>query len=243
VPSASHPDSANRHATIAPCPAGQARQNPFQSILKKARRRAWIELAWKFPGERECLASFLALETAEVLAGAKPANLIRVVDREQLCGHNLYRLWKRYGEQLLADSGLCVATMRENGCGILLLFYRPQLLETCLTRRGSAAFLKKAGYGATPSLEGALRTLRERFAREHIPHEVGVFLGYPLRDVAAFIGWSEKPYSCQSSWMIFGDPRRSLALAETFNVCRRRMAELLLAADNPLAVMAMAQKG
>lgn len=237
------PNPTLHHETISPCPEGQPKPNPLQAILKKARRRSWLELAWKFPEDRKCLASFLALETAEVLAGAKPANLVRVGNREQLCGHNLYLLWKRYGDQLLEGSDLSVTTMREKREGILLLFYRPDLLEKYLNGRSSTAFLKKAGYGNSLSLEGALQTLKERFAQENIPHEVGVFLGYPLRDVAAFIGWSEKPYSCQNGWKIFGDPRRSLALAEKFDSCRRRMADLLMAANDPASLIAIAQRG
>ena len=51
--------------------------------------------------------------------------------------------------------------------------------------------------------------------------------GYPLKDVAAFMGWVSLPFSCQRLWRIYGDPRRSLQLAQRFTHCRNRMARRL----------------
>lgn len=49
-------------------------------------RPMWQELSRRFPHDRDCLASYLALETAEVLEGVKPANLVNVVNKRRSCG-------------------------------------------------------------------------------------------------------------------------------------------------------------
>jgi len=56
---------------------GQA--NPVRQ--QGAGRSAWQDVAGRFDDPRECLASFLALETAEVIAGEKPANLLGIANR------------------------------------------------------------------------------------------------------------------------------------------------------------------
>jgi hypothetical protein len=78
------------------------------------------------------------------------------------------------------------------------------------------------------------RALASRFAGRAFPHEIGVFLGYPLKDVAAFMGWVRIPFACQGPWKIYGDPRESLRLAETFRCCRRSMAQRLTCCASPL---------
>ena len=48
-----------------------------QTTQPRPQAPTWHQLAPRFAGERECMAAFLALETAEVLEGVKPANLDR----------------------------------------------------------------------------------------------------------------------------------------------------------------------
>lgn len=192
------------------------------------RRPHWNDLAARFADERECLAAFLALEAAEVLAGEKPANLINLLDRRRSCGRNLYRLWRRHGATLLRQGGLAVREMIDRGDSLLLLIYRPRTLADLLERPNVAGFLRKAGYLHPADPEAALSQLQQRFAAGGFPHEVGVFLGYPLKDVAGFMGWAPLPFTCQGPWKIYGAPEVSLGLAESFRACRRQMARRLV---------------
>jgi hypothetical protein len=191
------------------------------------RRTAWHDLAQRFAEERECLASFLALETAEVLAGEKPANLVNLNNRRRPCGRNLYHLWQRHGRDLVAQSGLAVRELAERGHSRLLLLYRPQVLAALLAKANVSGFLRRAGYAAPVEPEAALTELQSRFSAAGFPHEVGVFLGYPLKDVAGFLGWVDLPVTGQGPWKIYGNPGPSLALADTFRACRCRMARRL----------------
>jgi len=221
-----HPDPTRRQ------PARQLPPQQLTGILQRARRRSWLELAWQFPRERECLAGFLALESAEVLSGCKPANLIRLANRPQPCGRNLFALWERFGRELLAASALEVCCCRRSAGEILLLIYRRDLLERRLQSRTAASFLRRCGYPSSAP-EQALAELQRRFATQAIPHEIGLFLGYPLKDVTAFLGWSDRPYSCQRGWKIYGRTQRSLALAERHNASRSRMSERLGRGQRP----------
>lgn len=197
---------------------------------------SWRHLAPRFPSERDCLAAFVALEAAEVVAGAKPANLVRLPNRREPCGRNLCELWRWHGMEVLRQSRLEVAVLRETEEFLLLLFHRPDVMERRLSGRSAAAFLRRAGYPEPQRWPSALEHLRERF-RDGFPHEVGLFLGYPLKDVAAFLGWKALPVAGQRLWKIFGHPRRSLLLADHYRNLRRQMADRLIATREPLSLL------
>lgn len=193
----------------------------------RERRPLWHDLAERFADERDCLAAFLALETAEVLDGEKPANLINLPNRRRPCGRNFYQLWQRHGAALMGQSTLGVSELVDRGDSLLLLFYQPQTLAALLAKTNVAGFLRQAGYSRPLTVEAALEELQTRFTATGFPHEVGVFLGYPLKDVAGFLGWVDLPVTSQGPWKIYGNPGKSLALADCFRACRRRMAHRL----------------
>ncbi|HEY7745949.1 MAG TPA: DUF3793 family protein [Desulfuromonadales bacterium] len=198
------------------------------------RRPFWHDVAGRFADERECLASFLALEAAEVLDGEKPANLINVANRRRACGRNLYRMWQRHGATLLRQGGLVARELADRGDSLLLLLYRPQTLAALLSRPNVVGFLRKAGYSNPADLQTSLAELQSRISVAGFPHEIGVFLGYPLKDVAGFMGWAPLPFTCQGPWKIYGDPTGSLGLAETFRQSRCRMARRLARCATPV---------
>ncbi|MDT8440273.1 MAG: hypothetical protein RQ723_01270 [Desulfuromonadales bacterium] len=63
----------------------------------------WAKLTHRFPDEKQCLASFIAWQGAEVIAGVKPTNLINILDRELACGRNMSRLWEKHKTSVLKN--------------------------------------------------------------------------------------------------------------------------------------------
>ncbi len=193
----------------------------------------WNVIAAHFPDERDCLASYLALEGAEVVAGVKPANLINVANRRRPCGRNPYELWRAHGSALLTGTGLSAAELHDRGNALLLYIYRRDLLQKILDRQPVAALLAGRGYREPANLPLALAELRLRVETGDFPHEIGIFLGYPLKDVLAFMGEISLPFACQGPWKIYGDPWQSLELAAQHRDCRCRMAQRLSSCDDP----------
>lgn len=210
-----------------------------QAALK--RRPSWHEFAERFSDEKECLAAFLALETAEILEGAKPANLLSIVNRTRPCGRNLHQLWQRHGAELLGQSGLHVKVMAERGSSTLLLIYHRAALRQVLARPNVRALLAKAGHEEPADLDSTLARLQEGFRGSGMPHEIGALLGYPLKDVAGFMGWAALPNSGQGPWKIYGAPEKSLRLAEEFLDCRCRMARRLSCCASPVDCLKLAR--
>lgn len=202
-----------------------------------ANRCTWSTLAPRYLDERDCLAAFVAFEAAEVLAGAKPANLVRISSRPQPCGQNLLILWHHYGRETITGTTLESFVLKEEEDSFLLLLYSPLLLEKRLSGRGATTLLKKLGYPSGLNWRDALHWLRGRFMDDAFPHEVGLFLGYPLKDVQAFLGLKALPVTGQCLWKIYGHCWRSERLAGIYRSRRFSMAERLNAGESPLLLL------
>lgn len=193
----------------------------------------WSDLAAHFNETRDCFAAYLALEGAEVVEGEKPGNLVNLVNRDRSCGLNPYRLWKELGDSLLEGTGIQALEMDDRGDSLLLYLYRSDLLRGLLQKRAVAIILGRQGYQQTDDPQETLLRLRERIQNGAFPHEIGIFLGYPLKDVLAFMGQIRLAFSCQGPWKIYGDPASSLELVCRYRQCRWRMADRLTATDDP----------
>ncbi|MRS01800.1 DUF3793 family protein [bacterium] len=202
----------------------------------------WIDIADRFPDDRDCLAAFITFEAAEVLDGVKPATLINLPDRARRCGKNLYRIWKEYGEDIIRESSLEGSVLAERSGSLLLLLYDRASLTRLLTNRGVCTILRRVGYPAIIDVAVLLSEFACRFASGGVPHEIGLILGYPLKDVAGFMGLSRREFSCQGPWKIYGDPGESLMLAETHRQCRRRMAGRLVSGGRPYECLGLASR-
>lgn len=206
-------------------------------VKKTASPPPWHTLAVRFPEGRECLASFLALESAEIIAGVKPGNLVNVANRQRPCGRNPYQLWHAHGDSLLAGSELEAMVLLDRGSSLLLYLYRRDLLQMILARKAVATILEKCRYREPCDLSLALAQLQTRVAQGSFPHEIGIFLGYPLKDVLAFMGSIALPFACQGPWKIYGRPEQSLELADRFRQCRCHMASRLQSCVDPVAFL------
>ncbi|MBQ9617284.1 MAG: DUF3793 family protein [Oscillibacter sp.] len=151
--------------------------------------------------------TLLALHCAPTLAGLKPASLFHWAgDPDSLSA------WRRK----LAAYGLSLRSLKrcpDGGC--LLYLYRLRWLTRILAETDNAAFLRAYGYPSDADAETALRRLCERLdSAATFPHEIGVFLGYPLEDVRGFIENGGQNYTCCGCWKAYGDPE----------IARRRFA-------------------
>lgn len=202
-----------------------------QSVLRtEPSSRIFSEQILKrFHDPLDCLTAHLMLECAEVLAGVKPANLISIGNRPQPCGRNLYQLWQSHHSELATRlAGLTIKVLQTKEKSLLLLCYNKNHLERHLAHAGIRTLLHKAGYEADASNAALLAELCRRIEKNNsFPHEIGLFIGYPAKDVAAFMGLIKLPFACQCLWKVYGNPVQSLDLAEQFRCCRQKMGAVL----------------
>ena len=126
---------------------------------------------------------YLIDHCSPTLANLKTANLFscRYSSQEQLAGQVLS--WHR----ALESKGVCLRLLRaKNGCALIYV-YRPLRLAADLCKPGVAEFLAGCGYQSLAPNEALARLSERLCSQEGFPHEIGLFLSYPLGDVQGFI--------------------------------------------------------
>ena len=147
-------------------------------------------------------------QCAPVLAGLKPAGLFRYETRD--CP-DLARRVRSWNEQL-NSKGLSVRVMK--GCvrthRFLIYVYREAQLSAVLADKAVQEFLQQEGY-QLPAEQEQTGTLLNQLSRRlccqaEFPHEIGIFLGYPLPDVVGFIKCRGKNFTCCGCWKSYSEP-------------------------------------
>ena len=63
--------------------------------------------------------------------------------------------------------------------------------------------------------------LKERLAEsDRFPHEIGLFLGYPPKDVIAFIRNEGRNSKCTGCWKVYYDEKEAKQTFAKFKKCR-----------------------
>lgn len=153
---------------------------------------------------------------APTLAGIKPASLYSYhgthADEEIA---ELNRSLTKRGVRLIT-LGRC----RANTDKPLLYAYRPALLEKILSRPDVRSFLLTMGYRPDWSVEDCLAHLSSRLHPcENFPHEIGVFLGYPLHDVLGFIQHKGQNYCCHGMWKVYAEVEQAQKQFARYSHC------------------------
>lgn len=179
--------------------------------------------------DRAYLASLAAYHAAPTLAGIKPASLFRPA----VAGRNLTPALPGCAGELRLFFGVEMERLDrgEDGVAPLLLLYEPSLLDRTLRRREASALLAAAGYGVSGGgVADRLAFLRARCSSARLPHEIGVFLGYPPGDVHRFMSGAPAANAVNSpGWLAFADQENACRTGEAHRWAKRltaaRMAE------------------
>ena len=153
---------------------------------------------------------------APTLASLKAANLFNACCGE---GENIdlqLELWN----QMMNPKGVKLMVLRSCKNRSLVYVYREKQLARNLNRPGVARFLEKYGYENTEP-EPCLALLKKRFeASEDFPHEIGIFLDYPLGDVIGFIQNGGQNYKCSGCWKVYCNECEALKMFQKYHKCR-----------------------
>ena len=100
------------------------------------------------------------------------------------------------------------------------MVYHNGQLERRLADERVQRVLAWFGYPVGQPLEALLKMLRRRIAlNEGFPHEIGLFLGYPLEDVEGFIRNKGQGYTCCGHWKSYGDPAEARRRFAGYRAC------------------------
>lgn len=160
--------------------------------------------------------SCLVRQCAPTLAGVKTGNLfcLEIEDGIILC--NLISRWNK----TLNPKGVFARVVAEKRGRYYIYVYRNSALESVSCSCEIQNFLKRFGY-AEFDVDSLLKFFRIRMTKSVcFPHEVGIFLGYPLEDVRDFIAYGGRNYKQIGCWKVYNDVQNSMHIFEVFKKCK-----------------------
>ena len=124
----------------------------------------------------ESLMMHIILHCAPVLKDVKMSSMFTVP-----------AAYLRFVRSAFRGTGIRVKCLCQGAGRAVVYVYREAEVQQCLEDPQVAAFLQQYGYESTQA-EACLNHLGARVSlsargMEHYPHEMGIFLGYPLEDV------------------------------------------------------------
>lgn len=169
--------------------------------------------------ERQSFERTLAVHSAPTLLGIKCANLISVAMDERDMREYQQEFENRSGMQMLV---LCQCRDR-----CLLYVYHEMLLKMQLWQPEILRFLAQYGYRNNMTVPEMLSHLAARMQCGHFPHEIGIFLGYPLADVQGFIVNHGKNCLLCGCWKVYSNPESARRTFANYDRCRDILCDKL----------------
>lgn len=177
------------------------------------------------------LEALLAYHCAPAMAGIKASNMV-VCQKERIPDiHNeIEKLNNELNRKDIYIEILCECEKR-----VLAIVYRKSVLEKHLQSRMNRAFLVQYGYPEIGSLADYLNVLRTRLDCDTFPHEIGVFLGYPLHDIYCFINHRDEGCLLIGEWKVYHNVEEAEKLFCRFKACRKALVRHITERGKTLA--------
>lgn len=165
--------------------------------------------------------AFIIERLGPTMLGVKPAELLNVAIGNPQSWDEFKTLFTLHGELQLEE------IRRINGRQQVIFYHRTSL-DDVLSKTQNLEFLQSIDYPTSYSMDGYLQHVLQKIQSRVFPHEIGIFLGYPLKDVMGFMGHCSLPYVRTEGWRVYGDEKCSNATHEKYQQARVAIEETLL---------------
>lgn len=154
---------------------------------------------------------------SSTLAGIKPASLFNYTfTSESESEHTLTKM-----NRLLNPKGVYLEAVKRKGNFFLIYLYRRTALEKLITTAETQDFLRELGFAKDFTIEDSLVFMKKELSQSGcFPHEIGVFLGYPVSDIKAFIENKGKNYKLCGIWKVYCNEAECLKFFTKVEKCR-----------------------
>ena len=164
----------------------------------------------------------LAVHSAPTLLGVKCANLFSV-DLSEFPADDV----EAYFTDKDAFTGLYARCLCRCKKRTLIYVYHRALLEMWFSDERVSSFLEECGYDRALSVNEKIDILAKRISCDSFPHEIGIFLGYPLDDVLGFIKNGGANCLFCGFWKVYSDPEGAKRAFSSYVHCREYLCNTI----------------
>lgn len=165
---------------------------------------------------------YLIEHCAPTLASIKSANMFSCSYENEEELNSAVLFWN----ELFKSKGVELIILKKQGGFVLIYVCRKSRLSAVLQKDDVAQFLSDYGY-KNISIENAINTLKDRLhSVNEFPHEIGIFLDYPLEDVKGFIKNAGANFKCIGCWKVYCNECESIKMFNKFKKCNEVYSRL-----------------
>ena len=157
-----------------------------------------------------------------VLAGLKSANLMSFAFTDPTAFVQMFAQYRRQ----FSKKGVSLTMLRYTGQNALIYVYRAAKLKADWAKPGVAEFFQNEGYPSTDVKECIYHLRKRILSQEDFPHEIGIFLGYPLHDVVGFIENEGCNYHCVGCWKVYAGVCDAQKMFAKYKKCKTVYSKL-----------------
>jgi hypothetical protein len=154
---------------------------------------------------KEYIETFLVYNLSLVIAGIKPAVTVTIKKNNQ----KLFNSWNYFGLNFIDSINLKFIELRQSCDSIIVMIYDEVILERDLNKKSHMKFLLDIGYPKDAHINDYINTLTFRYEKYHCPHELGLFLGIPFKDVKDFMECTTKKCLLCGYWKVYNDSNKA----------------------------------
>lgn len=179
----------------------------------------------------------LANHCAPALTGIKASNLVSCQKKDFPSFQ--VTLWEY--QQALSSTDIRFCVLCECSQRYLLLVYREKHLAKQLFQPEVQQLLLQDGYPLCKDVQCLLQHLSFRFSQSaDFPHEIGLFLGYPVEDVIGFQTHKGKDFQLCGYWKVYNNPEYAQNLFHRFDQCRNALCRRVQQGHSIIKMFAVA---
>lgn len=176
----------------------------------------------------EYLLSVIICNAAPTLKKQKTASLITFSSNNR----SLNNIWEIYKDKVKEKLNVSFFQLKKNKNSSVVLFYNKEMLELSIKNQENMNFLERFGYNYNMNITKCLNLLSKRF-ENMCPHEIGIFLGYPIEDVTTFVDCPNKKCKMVGYWKVYHDVEKAKVIFNKYDVLKYNAIEIMLKGCKP----------
>ena len=164
----------------------------------------------------------LIMHCSPTLAGLKSANIVNYTFTDM---DTLYDQLAQC-RKMLNPKGVSIRLIKTTDTKALIYVYRRDRVQNDLRKDNVLNFLSDHGY-ETDQVDHCIERLISRMSvQTDFPHEIGLFLSYPLDDVKGFIENKGQNCRCVGCWKVYCNECEARKTFARFDKCKNVYCDL-----------------
>ncbi|MCB2296579.1 DUF3793 family protein [Clostridium tagluense] len=180
----------------------------------------------------EYLFSVIIRNAAPTIRKHKTSSLINFSNSNR----NLNNIWEKYKNEVKDKLDVDYFELKKDTTNTFVLFYNKEKINLSIRDKKNMEFLKRFGYKENMDIKQCLLLLGERF-QYMCPHEIGVFLGYPIEDVTSFVDYPNTKCKMVGYWKVYHDIESAEVIFSKYDEIKHSIIQLMMRGMKPTELL------